>query len=202
MDTLHEASQPKIYYDRQFDCQVAKILPGEYYVTSSDMAISTVLGSCVSACIRDKKLNVGGMNHFMLPGNSDVFNPLSASARYGSYAMEILINEILKRGASRENLEAKIFGGGNVMEAMANSNVGERNAKFVVDYLGFESIPIVAQDLLDTCPRKVIFFPQTGKVLMKRLHNERIDREIVAVENRYSQTLGRAPVANDIELFD
>ena len=202
MDTLHEASQPKIYYDRQFDCQVAKILPGEYYVTSSDMAISTVLGSCVSACIRDKKLNVGGMNHFMLPGNSDVFNPLSASARYGSYAMEILINEILKRGASRENLEAKIFGGGNVMEAMANSNVGERNAKFVVDYLGFESIPIVAQDLLDTCPRKVIFFPQTGKVLMKRLHNERIDREIVAVENRYSQTLGRASVANDIELFD
>jgi len=202
MDTLHEASQPKIYYDRQFNCQVAKILPGEYYVTSSDMAISTVLGSCVSACIRDKKLNVGGMNHFMLPGNSDVFNPLSASARYGSYAMEILINEILKRGASRENLEAKIFGGGNVMEAMANSNVGERNAKFVVDYLGFESIPIVAQDLLDTCPRKVIFFPQTGKVLMKRLHNERIDREIVAVENRYSQTLGQAPVANDIELFD
>jgi chemotaxis protein CheD len=202
MDTLHEASQPKIYYDRQFNCQVAKILPGEYYVTSSDMAISTVLGSCVSACIRDKKLNIGGMNHFMLPGNSDVFNPLSASARYGSYAMEILINEILKRGSSRENLEAKIFGGGNVMEAMANSNVGERNAKFVVDYLGFESIPIVAQDLLDTCPRKVIFFPQTGKVLMKRLHNERIDREIVAVENRYSQTLGQAPVANDIELFD
>lgn len=202
MDILHEASQPKIYYDRQFNCQVAKILPGEYYVTSSDMAISTVLGSCVSACIRDKKLNIGGMNHFMLPGNSDVFNPLSASARYGSYAMEILINEILKRGASRENLEAKIFGGGNVMEAMANSNVGERNAKFVVDYLGFESIPIVAQDLLDTCPRKVIFFPQTGKVLMKRLHNERIDREIVAVENRYSQTLGQAPVANDIELFD
>ena len=202
MDILHEASQPKIFYDRQFNCQVAKILPGEYYVTSSDMAISTVLGSCVSACIRDKKLNIGGMNHFMLPGNSDVFNPLSASARYGSYAMEILINEILKRGASRENLEAKIFGGGNVMEAMVNSNVGERNAKFVVDYLGFESIPIVAQDLLDTCPRKVIFFPQTGKVLMKRLHNERVDREIVAVENRYSQTLGQAPVANDIELFD
>ncbi|MAC46698.1 chemoreceptor glutamine deamidase CheD [Oceanospirillum beijerinckii] len=202
METLHEAAQPKVYFDRQFNCQVAKILPGEFYVTSADMAISTVLGSCVSACIRDKRLNIGGMNHFMLPGNSDVYNPLSASARYGSYAMEILINEILKRGASRENLEAKVFGGGNVIKSITTSNVGQRNAKFVVDYLGFESIPIVAQDLMDSCPRKVVFFPNTGRVLMKRLHNERIDREIVAVENRYSQTIGAEPVSNDIELFD
>ena len=94
MDILHEASQPKIYFDRKFDCQVAKILPGEFYVTSTDMAISTVLGSCVSACIRDTRLHIGGMNHFMLPGNSDVFNPLSASARYGSYAMEMLIDVV------------------------------------------------------------------------------------------------------------
>ncbi len=202
METLHEAAQPKIYFDRQFNCQVAKILPGEFYVTSADMAISTVLGSCVSACIRDTRLNIGGMNHFMLPGNSDVYNPLSASARYGSYAMEILINEILKRGASRENLEAKVFGGGNVMSSITTSNVGQRNAKFVVDYLGFESIPIVAQDLMENCPRKVVFFPNTGRVLMKRLHNERIDREIEAVENRYSQTIGAEPVSNDIELFD
>lgn len=202
MDTLHEAAQPKIYFDRQFNCQVAKILPGEFYVTSADMAISTVLGSCVSACIRDKKLNIGGMNHFMLPGSTDVYNPLSASARYGSYAMEILINEILKRGASRENLEAKVFGGGNVISSITTSNVGQRNAKFVVDYLGFESIPIVAQDLMESCPRKVVFFPATGKVLMKRLHNERIDREIEAVESRYSQTIGAQPVSNDVELFD
>lgn len=202
MDTLHEAAQPKIYFDRQFNCQVAKILPGEFYVTSADMAISTVLGSCVSACIRDKKLNIGGMNHFMLPGSTDVYNPLSASARYGSYAMEILINEILKRGASRENLEAKVFGGGNVISSITTSNVGQRNAKFVVDYLGFESIPIVAQDLMENCPRKVVFFPASGKVLMKRLHNERIDREIEAVESRYSQTIGAQPVSNDVELFD
>ncbi|OPX54110.1 chemoreceptor glutamine deamidase CheD [Oceanospirillum multiglobuliferum] len=202
MNTLHEASQPKIYFDRSFDCQVAKILPGEFYVTSSNMAISTVLGSCVSACIRDKKLHIGGMNHFMLPGNSDVYNPLSASARYGSYAMEMLINDILKRGASRENLEAKVFGGGNVLASMTTSNVGKRNAQFVLDYLKFESIPVVAQDLLDTCPRKVIFFPTTGKVLMKRLHNEQIDREVQTVEKLYSQSLGQAPVSNDIELFD
>lgn len=202
MEILHEASQPKIYFDRKFNCQVAKILPGEFYVTSTDMAISTVLGSCVSACIRDTKLHIGGMNHFMLPGNSDIFNPLSASARYGSYAMEMLINEILKRGASRENLEAKIFGGGNVVESMTTSNVGKRNAQFVIDYLGFESIPIVAQDLLDTCPRKVVFFPKTGKVLMKRLRSGGVDREVLEIENQYSKSLGQTPVSNDIELFD
>ncbi|WP_417594006.1 chemoreceptor glutamine deamidase CheD [Oceanospirillum sp.] len=202
MDILHEASQPKIYFDRKFNCQVAKILPGEFYVASTDMAISTVLGSCISACIRDTKLNIGGMNHFMLPGNSDVFNPLSASARYGSYAMEMLINEILKRGAKRENLEAKIFGGGNVVASMTSSNVGKRNAQFVIDYLGFESIPITAKDLLDTCPRKVVFFPGTGRVLMKRLRSDGADREVLEIENQYSQSLGQAPVSNDIELFD
>jgi len=202
IETLHEATQPKIYFDRNFNCQVAKILPGEFYVTSADMAISTVLGSCVSACIRDKKLNIGGMNHFMLPGNSDVYNPLSASARYGSYAMEMMINEILKRGANREDLEAKVFGGGNVITSMSYSKVGERNAKFVVDYLGFESIPIVAQDLMDNCPRKVVFFPHSGKVLMKRLHNEAVDREVVAVEQQYRQSIGQEQVDNDIELFD
>ncbi|OOV86950.1 chemoreceptor glutamine deamidase CheD [Oceanospirillum linum] len=202
MDILHEASQPKIYFDRKFNCQVAKILPGEFYVASTDMAISTVLGSCISACIRDTKLNIGGMNHFMLPGNSDVFNPLSASARYGSYAMEMLINEILKRGAKRENLEAKIFGGGNVVASMTNSNVGKRNAQFVIDYLSFESIPITAKDLLDTCPRKVVFFPETGRVLMKRLRSGGADREVLEIESQYSQSLGQTPVSNDIELFD
>ncbi len=202
MDIVHEASQPRIYFDRRFNCQVAKILPGEFYVASTDMAISTVLGSCISACIRDTQLKIGGMNHFMLPGNSDVFNPLSASARYGSYAMEMLINEILKRGAKRENLEAKIFGGGNVVASMSTTNVGKRNAQFVIDYLGFESIPITAKDLLDTCPRKVVFFPETGRVLMKRLRSSGADREVLEIENRYSQSLGQAPASSDIELFD
>ena len=202
MDILHKASQPKVYFDRKFNCQVAKILPGEFYVTSTDMAISTVLGSCISACIRDTKLKIGGMNHFMLPGNSDIFNPLSASARYGSYAMEMLINEILKRGGSREHLEAKIFGGGNVVESMTTSKVGQRNAQFVIDYLGFESIPIVSRDLLDTCPRKVVFFPSSGKVLMKRMKTATVDKELLDMENQYSHSLGQTPVANDIELFD
>ena len=119
-----------VYYDRTFDRDAAKILPGEYYFTAKDMMIVTVLGSCVSACLRDRVSGVGGMNHFMLPdGGGDADSPISASMRYGTYAMEILINELLKAGARRENLEAKVFGGGNVLRGFVAINVGERNAE-------------------------------------------------------------------------
>ena len=124
-----------VYYDRTFDCEAAKILPGEYYFTNKDMLIVTVLGSCVSACIRDRVTGLGGMNHFMLPdGGGDAGSPVSASARYGTYAMEILINDLLKAGARRENLEAKVFGGGAVLKGFTAINVGERNAAFVLQF--------------------------------------------------------------------
>src|SRR5690606_30793184 len=115
MSIVEEQFASNLYFDRTFACDAAKILPGEYYCTDRDMVIVTVLGSCVSACIRDVKSGIGGMNHFMLPegGMADKDNPVSASMRYGSYAMEVLINRLLKQGARRENLEAKIFGGGN-----------------------------------------------------------------------------------------
>jgi chemotaxis protein CheD len=98
-----------------------------------------VLGSCVSACIRDKEKGIGGMNHFMLADSTEV-SPYSASARYGTYAMEILINHLLKLGARRGSLEAKVFGGGRVMAALSSSNVGERNCSFVLDFLRTEGI--------------------------------------------------------------
>ncbi|MDE2430452.1 MAG: chemoreceptor glutamine deamidase CheD, partial [Burkholderiales bacterium] len=162
-----------VYYDRTFDCDAAKILPGEFYFTHKDMLIVTVLGSCVSACIRDRVSGVGGMNHFMLPDTGgDPDNPVSASMRYGTYAMEVLINELLKAGAKRENLEAKVFGGGNVLRGFTAINVGERNAKFVLDYLRAERMRVIAEDLNDIYPRKVYFFPKTGKVLVKKLKVE------------------------------
>jgi len=157
-----------VYYDRTFDCDAAKILPGEFYFTNKDMLIVTVLGSCVSACIRDRVSGVGGMNHFMLPdGGGDADNPVSASMRYGTYAMEVLINELLKAGAKRENMEAKVFGGGNVLRGFSVINVGQRNAKFVLDYLRTERMRVIAEDLNDIYPRKVYFFPKTGKVMVK-----------------------------------
>ncbi|MBI1770789.1 MAG: chemoreceptor glutamine deamidase CheD [Burkholderiales bacterium] len=168
-----------VYYDRTFDCDAAKILPGEFYFTNKDMLIVTVLGSCVSACIRDRVSGVGGMNHFMLPDSGgDADNPVSASMRYGTYAMEVLINELLKAGAKRENMEAKVFGGGNVLRGFTAINVGERNARFVLDYLRAERMRVIAEDLNDIYPRKVYFFPRTGKVLVKKLkveHNDTLE---------------------------
>jgi chemotaxis protein CheD len=190
-----------IYYDRNFDCDAAKILPGEYYFTQKDMMIVTVLGSCVSACIRDRITGVGGMNHFMLPdtgGEDD--NPISASMRYGTYAMEILINDVLKAGAKRENLEAKVFGGGNVLRGFVAINVGERNAQFVKKYLAAEKIPIVAEDLVDIYPRKVYFFPRTGKVLVKKL-KQLNNNTVVNREQDYAHRIVEKPVGGDVDLF-
>lgn len=197
---LEEHFATNVYYDRTFDCDAAKILPGEYYYTCKDMMIVTVLGSCVSACIRDRTTGIGGMNHFMLPDGGDTDSPVSASMRYGTYAMEVLINDLLKAGARRENLEAKVFGGGNVLRGFVAINVGERNAQFVREYLRAESIRIVAEDLNDIYPRKVYFFPRTGKVLVKKL-KQLNNNTLVNREQDYASRLQTVPVAGDVELF-
>lgn len=151
------------FYDAHFKNDAVKILPGEYFVHDEDMLIMTTLGSCIAACIWDRNARIGGMNHFMLPeGSGD-------SGRYGSYAMELLINELLKRGASRLTLEAKVFGGGQVIAGMNTMNVGERNTQFVMDYLKTERITVVSKDVLDIYPRKVCFLPSSGKAMVKRL---------------------------------
>ncbi|MEC5396840.1 chemoreceptor glutamine deamidase CheD [Uliginosibacterium sp. H1] len=190
------------YFDRGFGCEAVKVLPGEYYVTGERMAIVTVLGSCVSACVRDRVLGVGGLNHFMLPDGTIGCDarPLSGSARYGVFAMEILINHLLKLGAQREHLEAKVFGGGRVMAKLAGSQVGERNAEFVLDYLRTEKIPLLAEDLGDIYPRKVYFFPATGRVMVKRLI-ELKNGTVVEREREYAQRLNDQPVAGIVELF-
>jgi chemotaxis protein CheD len=190
-----------VYYDRTFDCDAAKILPGEYYYTGKNMLIVTVLGSCVSACIRDRITGLGGMNHFMLPdGGGDGGSPVSASMRYGSFAMEILINDLLKAGARREHLEAKVFGGGAVLRGFTAMNVGERNAAFVTEFLKTERIPVLASDLNDIYPRKVYFFPKTGKVLVKKLMQTQNDT-LAKRELDYARRLKVEPVGGDIDLF-
>lgn len=190
-----------IYYDRSFDIDAAKILPGEYFYTPKDMVIVTVLGSCVSACIRDRVTGVGGMNHFMLPESGiDGDGLLSASMRYGTNAMEILINDLLKAGARRENLEAKVFGGGNVLSNFSVINVGERNSQFVRDYLRTEKIRVVAEDLEDVHPRKVYFFPRTGRVLVKKLRKVN-NNTIANREQDYASRLKKEPVGGSVDLF-
>ncbi|WP_323815077.1 chemoreceptor glutamine deamidase CheD [Cellvibrio sp. NN19] len=193
---------PNLYFDRYFDRNAVKILPGEYYVSTGDKMIVTVLGSCVAVCLRDKFTGMGGMNHFLLPTDTaSESGLLTESARYGVYAMELLINQLLKMGGNRSRFEAKVFGGGNVLRGMTVNNVGQRNAEFVLDYLDVEQIPVVAQDLLGEFPRKVYFFPDTGQVLVKKiktLHNSTItDRE-----SEYRMRVKFTPKSGEVELFD
>ena len=140
-----------------------KILPCEYFVYHEDILIMTTLGSCIAACLWDHEAKIGGMNHSMLPEGD------AGSGRYGSYAMELLINEMLKHGATRATMEAKVFGGGQVIDGMSSMNIGERNTVFVIDYLKTERIPIVSKDVLGIHPRKVCFLPASGKAMVKRL---------------------------------
>ncbi|MDO9365675.1 MAG: chemoreceptor glutamine deamidase CheD [Methylotenera sp.] len=202
MSMLEEEISTTLYFDRTFDCEAAKISPGEYYYTDQDMLIVTVLGSCVSACIRDNITGIGGMNHFMLPDSAtaDKDSPVSESMRYGTYAMEVLINQLLRNGARRENLEAKIFGGGNVLKSFTTTNVGDRNAVFVRKFLKDERIRVTGEDLLDIYPRKVYYFPKTGRVLVKKLKQMHNDT-LVKREEAYASKLKSSNVGGEIDLF-
>lgn len=201
-DSIEEIEGRNLYYDPHFGMQTAKILPGEYYATARDLMLVTVLGSCVAACIRDRRTGVGGMNHFMLPHGPDQRGDkvVAASARFGGYAMEVLINSLIKMGARRNDLEAKVFGGGAVIEGFVVNNVGERNAQFVLDYLREEKIEVASQDLLGPHPRKVYYRPNNGKVMVKRLrilHND----TILTRETEYNDRLMHNRLAGDVELF-
>ena len=189
------------YFDRELNLHAVKLLPGEYHVSDQDIVQVTVLGSCVAACIRDALFGIGGMNHFMLPEAGG--NPAERSgnsSRYGVYAMEVLINDLLKRGARRANLQAKLFGGGNVMKALSRSTVGERNAEFAVRFLETEGIPVLAKDLVDIFPRKVYHFTASGRVRVKKLrdlHNDTIFER----ERDYGKRIKGTEKGGEVELF-
>lgn len=193
------------YWDPALDHWNAKILPGEYYVTRSEEAITTVLGSCISACIRDPSANVGGMNHFMLPEDSGGaagnrwLDPVAGLAtRYGSHAMESLINELLKLGANRSRFEVKLFGAGRILASV--TDVGARNIEFVHNYLKTEGLRCIAEDLGDIFPRRIAYFPATGKVKVRRL--KPLDATAIAeAERQYMSDIG-AKDGGDVELFD
>jgi chemotaxis protein CheD len=201
MSAAETARATNRYFDRIHNRQAAKVLPGEYYVTDRDMLLVTVLGSCVSACIRDTDSGIGGMNHFMLPtAGGDTDGPNSRSARYGAYAMELLINQLLKLGARRDSLEAKVFGGGNVLAGLTHANVGERNARFVLSFLALEGIRVVAKDLMLDHPRKVYYFPDSGRVRVKRLRTMNNDT-IMVREMEYRSRLQVEDRSGEVELF-
>jgi chemotaxis protein CheD len=166
---LIESSVPLQYFDREFQVDAVKILPGQYHSAREGM-ITTVLGSCVSTCLWDPIERIGGMNHFMLPGDqASPDSPWAASARFGVYAMEVLINQMIRLGADRRRMVAKVFGGAQLLAGFDRLDVGAKNSEFVLEFLRVEGIRVLAQDLLDVCPRKVHLFVDSGKVQVKRL---------------------------------
>lgn len=192
----------KKYYDPTVEKWATKIMPGEYLaLDKNDDMIVTTLGSCISVCMRDTKLGVGGMNHFMLPSSdTGEWGGVTSSARYGNYAMEHLINEILKRGGNKLFLEAKIFGGGEMFGAGTASQVGNSNADFAMNYCRTEHIMVAAVDTGNDYARKVYYHPSTGKVVLKKLtmlKNDTLEKR----EKEYQANLSHTPIESDIELF-
>lgn len=188
------------FYDAHFHNEAVKVLPGEFFVADEDLLVMTTLGSCIAACLWDREKRVGGMNHFLLPDTGQG-GAGADSGRYGSFAMDLLIGELVKRGATRSTMEAKVFGGGAVISGMNTINVGERNTKFVLDYLRTERITVVSKDVMDIYPRKVCFLPASGKAMVKRLASA--NTEALAAQERAAVSKA-APVVDgggSVDLF-
>jgi chemotaxis protein CheD len=189
-------------HDGRFPHEIAAILPGEFFVSDQPMIVYTVLGSCISACIRDPIVGVGGMNHFMLPKPKEVgIDSWGESTRYGSYAMEALINEILKRGGVKSRLEVKLFGAGRIYDG--SMDVGARNAEWVLEYVRIEGLTTCKTDLGDVLPRKIYYFTESGRVLMKKIEKVKNDT-ITTREREYVSRLQEKKQAvheEDVTLF-
>lgn len=196
-----EEAGPRTYFDAKIGSQATIVLPGDHFVTDrKDIAIVTLLGSCVAACIRDAELGIGGLNHFLLPDEGRTgggAGTAAGSMRYGTNAMEVLINDVLKRGGSKARLEAKVFGAGNVIDTSQRETVGDRNARFVVDYLRREGVPVVAQDLGGTRARRIFFFPASGRVSVLRLEPQTVRDQEMKLKSRIETQVK----SGSVELF-
>jgi chemotaxis protein CheD len=210
----HELHQPEAekgfehvnrYFDKTHQVWSSKILPGEFYVTAHGEMIGTVLGSCISACVRDVKLGIGGMNHFMLPAQTEHSTEQwgsdanTSATRYGNWAMEYLLNTLYKLGATKQNLEVKLFGGGQVLASM--TDIGQRNILFAYDFLRKEGLEVKASDVGDIYSRKILFFPDTGAVKVRRITTTK-NETIINREKGYMDSIRNRDDSSDIELFD
>lgn len=189
----------KRFFNKAYGVNVVKVFAGEWVVSNKeDEMLATVLGSCISACIRDPVAKVGGMNHFLLPGDEHSDAQASDAARYGVNAMESLINGLLKSGAQKHRLELKIFGGGNVTQSSAK--IGSKNAKFIREFLRAEGYRIASEDLEGEHPRSLHYYPVNGKVMMRKLRRQE-DMVVVQEEAKYQRQINVKPIEGDIELF-
>jgi len=188
------------YYNPHFRAHTLKVFLGHHLVSDhSDVMMVTTLGSCVAACVCDPAAAIGGMNHFLLPEVPDSEQgDADAAARYGSVAMERLINEILSRGGKRSRLEVKLFGGARVIES--SLDVGRKNALFALDYVRKEGLKLVSQDFGGTSARRVHYFPHSGRAMRKLLRPEALS-DTVTQELHFRSSLRTQAVEGDVELF-
>ncbi|MEZ5649182.1 MAG: chemoreceptor glutamine deamidase CheD [Burkholderiaceae bacterium] len=194
--------QPKVrdrasffYHDNMFRTVAVKVSPAEYYVDTEGFVVTTVLGSCVSVCLIAREGAICGMNHFMLPASG----PSGNSARYGLFAMELLINEMIKAGAPRQGLKAKVYGGGAVISGMKTLQIGKQNVEFVESFLKQEGIPVLARDVLDIYPRKITLIGGTGKVIVQKLAKD--TSGAMQAEANYAKRATETPRSGEITLF-
>jgi len=192
-------------YNRKFNRKEIIIHPGDYYCSGDSIVISTILGSCISVALVDSSKNMGGLNHFLLPQTTytpEISIIRNKSARYGVFAMELLINQLMKMGSNKDNLTAKVFGGGSVLNINENwKKIGQLNIQFILEFLTKERIPMTASDTGDFCGRKVFFFPDTGKVLVKKLQSQKIILDIQKQESEMTRKLKENNEQNKIILF-
>ncbi|CAH8192638.1 MULTISPECIES: chemotaxis protein CheD [Vibrio] len=196
------------FHHPQKNVDWVKVLPGGIYCTNRQEIICTGLGSCVAACIWDPEAKVGGMNHFLLPFDNysqiDHWKPdevASTASRYGCYAMELLINQLIKMGADRQRLRVKLFGGAQMLDLKIM--IGQKNIDFITRYAKQEQLIVAAKDLGGCEPRKVMFDPLTGRAWLKRIPFS--DAILLSnQEKRYATQLEREThnKQNDAELFE
>lgn len=198
---LRSRTEREPHFNREFEVPAIKVMLGQHKVSSDpDLMLMTTLGSCVAACIWDPIARIGGMNHFLLPEIPLSDHPsLSEASRYGSVAMERLINGILAAGGARDRLEVKVFGGARVIDS--SFDIGEANALFVLGYIREEGLRLTGKDLGGVHPRRVHWFPATGRALRRLLTPTRL-RDTAAEELVYRSNLRQESLDGDVELFD
>lgn len=181
--------------------RMVRVLPGDFHASAEPgLTIVTILGSCVAACIRNPKSGFGGLNHFMLPeSDTEEWNGVGAAFRYGNFAMEALINEVLKSGCLRHELEVKLFGGASMYESA--TPVGRKNAAFAKHYLETERIPLAVADLGGDHGRRIHYCPSTGKV-QRLVLRDREGTALISDEARYKIKLQNTSFGGDVDLFD
>jgi chemotaxis protein CheD len=175
---------------------------GDYYSSRTPVVISTILGPCAAVCLYDAESKIGGMNHILLPGE----NPIeigTGDSRYGINAMELLINQMMKLGANRYKLTAKVFGGASILSTIASEFcMGMRNIEFVVDFLLTEKIPILNYNFGGVDSRRIYYHTDTDDVLLKRIKSKEVVKEFSQVQQRRHSVEKRIRKSSPMVYFD